>query len=396
MPNTTIAGRPGIAFVCLWAGVLNATATAPLSPALPAIANELGGGADGSFVAQMIQTISAIGMIVGAAFAGYVSEWLGRRLVILAGAVIFLVAGCAGLVLTDLNLLIASRALTGVASGAMLATSYAVVGEHFIGDARNRILGFCGGAGAFAALVLLNISGVMVDALGWRSVFALYLLGIVIIPFAFFSMYKGTVPKTDDAPLGWMPILRLWPLWLLQIGFAIGVYMSVIQVPFIAAAKGISNASMIGLLVATTSVSAMCVALLYGTIRRFLDVKGMFVLISMAFAAGLLICAKSNGLLPFFIGTVVLGFGAGSLEPTIISRALHEIPERLHDRAAGTAISTLFLGQFLNPIVVYPLVAADGVAFATTVFGLIYAAVGALFLLAIGMGRRRTLNARLA
>lgn len=76
-PARLIRERPGVVFVCLWAGVLNATATAPLSPALPAIAAEIGGGTDGSFLAQMVQSVSAIGMIAGATVAAMAASGWG-------------------------------------------------------------------------------------------------------------------------------------------------------------------------------------------------------------------------------------------------------------------------------------------------------------------------------
>ena len=386
-PVSRIAQRPGVAFLCLWSGVLNATATSPLSPALPSIAAELGGGVDGSFVAQMVQSVSAIGMILGATIAGYGSERFGRRAVMMASALLFIVAGMAGLVLANLTALIVSRALTGLASGAMLATSYAIAGENFVGDARNRILGFCGGAGAFATLLLLGVAGYMVEGLGWRSVFSLYALGFVILPVLLRSLHPGASVRTTRSGLGWGPILRLWPLWLLQIGFSIGVFMSVVQVPFIAASKGIVDAKTISLLVATTSVSGTGIAIAYGFLRRFLDVRGMLSFIALAFGSGLLVCAFAASLPMFLLGTMILGFGAGSLEPTIISRAFQDTPEPLHDRAAGTSISTLFLGQFLNPIAVYPMAATGGIGFAAITFGCIYLLAAVPFLLPRGGGR---------
>jgi MFS family permease len=368
---------------------MNATGTAPISAALPSIALEIGGGVHGAFVAQMVQTLSAIGMIAGAALAGYVSEWFGRRMVMLIATLAFILSGLAGLIASDIVSLASSRAITGFSSGVVLTTSYAVAAEHFQGDARNRILGFCSGGGAFASILLLAAAGPMVDAFGWRSIFWLFLLGLSVLPFILVHMHKGLPPRAVGEPLSWGPILALWPIWLVQIAFAVGVYMSVLQVPFIATTKGIVSASTISLLVATTSVAATAVGAFYGLIRRVLDVRGMFVLIAATFGFGLLICAGATSIGLFLVGAAILGIGAGALEPTTLSIAFRRTPETLHDRAAGAGVSTLFVGQFLNPLAVYPLVVIGGVNFAAGAFGVAYLVIGGLILIAGLVMRRR-------
>jgi MFS family permease len=377
---TRIRDRKSVAFACVWISAINTTVAVALSPALPGMAAELGAGGHGQFLAQMIQTLPAIGMIIGAALAGYFSERFGRRAVMVSTVGLFTLSGAACFMAPNLTTLLISRALQGVLAGIMLTTSYAVVAEYFSGSARLRMLGFCGGAGAFSSILILFIAGRMVDSFGWRSVFLLFLPGAVAMPFAFFGMHAGLPQQGERVQLSWRPILALWRVWILQIGFTIGMYMSVIQVPFLATAKGVVSASTISMLVAATSVAATLVAVFHGAIRRVLNVQGMFVLMSLAFGAGLVICGIANGLPLFLFGAAVLGIGAGSVEPTVMSRAFSETPELLHDRVAGAAIAALFAGQFLNPIVVHPVAVFGGIDFAARTFGIIYLIAAMLFL----------------
>lgn len=369
-----------VAFTCVWISGINSAVAVALSPALPGMATELDAGKNGQLLAQMIQTLPAIGMMLGAAFAGYFSERLGRRAVLLLAVALFTLSGAVCFIAPDLTTLVISRAVQGVVAGVMLTTSYAIVAEYFSGPAQLRMLGFCGGAGAFSSILILFAAGPMVDLFGWRSVFLLFLLAAVAMPFAFAGMHPGLPQTGARAQLSWRPILALWPVWLLQILFTIAMFMSVIQVPFLASAKGIASGSMISVLVATTSVSATFVAIFHGAIRRFLDVQGMFVLMSLAFGAGLLVCGIAGSLPLFLFGAVMLGVGAGSVEPTIMSRAFARTPELLHDRVAGAAIATLYAGQFLNPIVVHPVTAIGGIEYAARMIGLVYLAAALLFL----------------
>lgn len=345
------------------------------------MAAEFGADRDGQFLAQIIQTLPAVGMILGAGISGYLSERFGRRAVLVLTIALFTLSGAAGFLTPNISSLVLSRAVQGIVAGIMLTTSYAVVAEYFSGAARLRMLGFCGGAGAFASILILFAAGPMVDSFGWRSVFLLFLLGGVAVPFALAGMHAGLPQSGARVELSWRPILALWRVWLLQIAFTIAMFMSVIQVPFLASAKGVVSASTISLLVATTSISATIVAVSHGAIRRVIDARGMFVLMSLAFGIGLLICGLATGLPLFLLGAIVLGVGAGSVEPTIMSRAFSETPELLHDRVAGAAVATLFAGQFLNPIVVHPVTTFGGIEFAARTFGFAYVAAGLLFLL---------------
>ncbi len=388
--STRIRDRGGIAFACIWISGVNAGVAVALSPALPAMAKEFGHGADGAFIAQMIQTLPAVAMILGAAFCGYASETIGRRVVMLVTAVLFLVSGVAGLFLPTLELIILSRVIQGAVAGALVTASYAAVAEYFQGAARARMLGYCAGFGSFSSILFLLAAGAMVDAFGWRSVFALFLTQLITLPFLVFSLPQERPARETGAALSWGPILAVWPVWLLQIVFTIGMYMSVIQVPFVASAKGVISASTIGLLVSTTSVVATLASLFHGNFRRYLDYGGMLVLIAAAFGLGLLICANASDMAALFLGAAVLGVGAGSVEPTIMARALNRTPEPLRDRAAGAGLAALFAGQFLNPVAAFPLIAIGGVAFAISSFGFMYLALSAVFLCAALLRRGRS------
>ena len=373
-PATRVRDHWGVAFALAWISGINSGVAVALSPALPEIAKAFGRHGDGAFVAQMVQTLPAVAMIAGAALTGYASELWGRRMVILITASAFTISGGAGLFLPDLQTLIFSRVVQGFAAGVLLTASYAAVAEYFTGEARNRMLGFCAGFGSIASIGFLLAGGAMVDAFGWRSVFALYLLELLTLPFVYICMHRDRPARESGEKLSWSPIIAIWPVLLLQILLTIGMYMSVIQIPFIAVQKGIVSGVTISWLVMTTSVVATVVALSYARLLRFLDFSGMLVWTCFFFGAGLLICASAKDFAVMLLGAATLGLAAGAVEPTIMTRTLNHTPEPLHDRAVGAAISGLFLGQFLNPVLVHPVAVIGGINFAAIVYGCLYLA----------------------
>ena len=232
LPGVHAPYRGGLAIivVCLGSAWLGTVIAIALSPALPFIAATMGKGHDGAMVAQLLQTLPAITMLVGAGLAGYFSERWGRRLVIVAALAIYALSGATGLLTETLYPLVASRLILGFAGGVILTTSYAMMGEYFEGPRRERMLGFGSMMGSISAIVNLLAAGPMVDHLGWRAPFALYLPALILIPFALVGMHKDRT-RAAHSRLSWKPVLALWPYLILLTAYTIGMYMSVIQTP---------------------------------------------------------------------------------------------------------------------------------------------------------------------
>ncbi len=152
-----------------------------MAPALPRMAEHFAGERDGALFAQLVMTVPAVLLIVSATLAGMLAERIGRRRVLIAALLLFILAGTAGLYAPDANTLIASRLLLGLAGGAVLTSSLSLAGDFPEGGARERVLGFAGAGGAAGAIVALNAGGSLVDAFGWRGPFALYALGLVAL-----------------------------------------------------------------------------------------------------------------------------------------------------------------------------------------------------------------------
>lgn len=90
-----------------------------VASALPAMARDLAPGRDGAFFAQMIMTMPAIMLIVGAPAASIACERIGIRITFAAAAALFTLAGSAGMLLNGFTALAATRLLLGLSGGAL-------------------------------------------------------------------------------------------------------------------------------------------------------------------------------------------------------------------------------------------------------------------------------------
>src|SRR5688572_19349212 len=105
------------------------------------------------------------------AIAGRAGDLFGRRRVFVAGVLVL----CLGSVLCALAWsapsLVAFRILQAVGACAMAPTAYAYAAELFGPRERGVALGVMGGVLGLAPVLSLNVAGVLVGTLGWRSVF---------------------------------------------------------------------------------------------------------------------------------------------------------------------------------------------------------------------------------
>jgi EmrB/QacA subfamily drug resistance transporter len=149
-------------------GVLDQTI---LATALPTIASDLGRLADVSWV------VSAY-VVAAAAFAplwGKLGDRRGRKLVLEASLVIFLVASAVCGVAQSLWMLVVARAIQGAAAGGLMSLAQAAVGDLVSPRERGRYQGYIMAAFAIAAAIGPLLGGLLVDHASWRWVFYLNL-----------------------------------------------------------------------------------------------------------------------------------------------------------------------------------------------------------------------------
>lgn len=105
------------------------------------------------------------------ALAGRAGDLYGRRRVFVAGVLVLSIGSVLCAVAPNVPALVAFRVLQAVGACAMAPTAFAYAAELFGPRERGTALGIMGGVLGLAPVVALNVAGVLVEGLGWRSVF---------------------------------------------------------------------------------------------------------------------------------------------------------------------------------------------------------------------------------
>ncbi len=239
------------------------------------------------------------------ALAGRAGDLYGRRRVFVAGVLVLCLGSVLCAVAWSAPALVAFRILQAVGACAMAPTAYAYAAELFGPRERGVALGVMGGVLGLAPVLSLNLAGVLVGTLGWRSVFWFSpVMGAVVLAGAALVLVELRPPDADrrfDLPGAGLAAVGLFSLLVaLSRGEAWG-WTS----PATLAAGALGVAALILFAVHESRAAAPMIDL--GLLRRRASLTAnLAAMASSAALFGVLI------LLPFYL-TAVLGFDAVQL-----------------------------------------------------------------------------------
>jgi EmrB/QacA subfamily drug resistance transporter len=162
--------------------------------ALPSIREDLGA----SFTdLQWVVDAYALTLAALVLTAGSLADRLGRRRLFAIGLGVFSVASLLCALAPDPTFLNLARALQGVGGAVMFAVSLALVAQEFAaGRERGMAMGIYGASIGVAVAVGPLVGGALTDSLGWESVFYLNVpVGIAAIAITFLKLRESRDPN---------------------------------------------------------------------------------------------------------------------------------------------------------------------------------------------------------
>lgn len=159
--------------------------------ALPALQADFASG-----FGSLQWVVNAYALLLGGLIliGGGAGDRLGRRRILLIGTAIFAGASLACALAPTIGVLIAARATKGIGAALLVPQSLAIIAAAFPKEIRGRAIGIWAGASAIALSMGPPLGGVLIDWLGWRSIFWINLpLSACVIGLAF-----AHIPESRD------------------------------------------------------------------------------------------------------------------------------------------------------------------------------------------------------
>lgn len=181
-------------FIALMASLMSIVALAidALLPALKLIGYSI--GTTESTDNQLLITMIFLGLGVGPLLFGPISDSLGRKPIVYAGFVVFIIASFICVNATSLEVMIAGRILQGIGLSASRTISIAMVRDTFSGDYMARIMSFITVVFILVPIVAPAIGQFILNHYTWKGIFYIQLIFSLLILYWFYKRQPETLP----------------------------------------------------------------------------------------------------------------------------------------------------------------------------------------------------------
>lgn len=339
-------------------------AGAVVAPSLPQISTVFAEVKYIEIWSRLIITLPALLIALFSPIFGSLSDKLGRKSLLLFSIGLYVIGGTSGYFLNNIYLILAGRAILGIAVGGIMTIATALIGDYFKGEERNGFVGLQGAFMGLGGVFFITLAGWFAD-IHWQVPFLIYLFAIPAFFLGLFYLYEPSIEKKIEIKESKIVDYDKKQAWLVYALVFIGVvffYMIPVQIPFILKKiKGISN-SQIGYAISISSFSGAMIAINYKRIKRKFPFKRIFQFAFLFMATGYTMVYFSESYLAVFFAMLIAGIGTGFLMPSGNLWIMQIAPEQIRGKLVGNTSRSIFLGMFLSPILIQPLIAQFNVS----------------------------------
>ncbi|MEV0257599.1 MFS transporter [Streptomyces sp. NPDC050732] len=166
--RSAATGRVAVAAAVL-ALLLAAMDATVMGTVLPSVLADVGGGSGGGY-AWLVSGFM-LAQVAGTPLAGWVSDRLDDRVLAIGATVVFLAASVVAGLADSFGVLVAARVLHGLTAGAIVVSSYVIVGRVFGPERRAKAQSMLSMVWGVAAVLGPVVGASLTGAWGWRWVF---------------------------------------------------------------------------------------------------------------------------------------------------------------------------------------------------------------------------------
>lgn len=334
------------------AGAAIAASTPKLKEAFPDVENA-------EFLTKMVISLPALFIALASPLLGQLLDKYGRLPFLYFGLVFYALSGTSGFFLDDLHYILVSRAFLGISVACIMPVSVALIGDFFTGPEREMMTALQGAAMALGGVIFVGIGGILAD-MSWRYPFLMYLFSLLVLVLALIYLKEPILEKNEKTGKGYFSGLTSLHYILLGTGLVImlAFYMIPVQVPFLLKSLGVNEMKWIALALVSNTIGSVIIAANYKFFKRFLSFSAMNGILLISMTVGFLVIYFANSYWMVVTGLSLAGLGLGLFMPNFSLWILEITPMAIRGRAVGLVSAAVFLGQFLSPYFVQPMIDA--------------------------------------
>lgn len=311
------------------------------------------------FLSRMMLTLPSLCIALLAPFLGHFVHHFGKKRSVLLALFFFALFGSAGLYLESMASLLASRFLLGITVALLMIVTTSLVGDYFDGEARHKFMGLQSSFVAFGGVVFVFSGGVLAD-FHWRYAFGVYLIGLLLLPFAYRYIKDIKPQKTVD---GLPHDPRLLKIYLLAFVLMLLFYILPTQMPFLIINDFKASSTLAGAIISSAFIFNALGALTFSKLKRHYSYRTIFLQSMAIIGLGFVLVGFIDNVYLFFITSPIMGFGGGIAMTNIVAWMLSCSDQSKRVKSSAYLTSALFFGQFLSPVFSQPIAGIIGIKF---------------------------------
>ncbi|MFW5713500.1 MAG: MFS transporter [Brevefilum sp.] len=373
--HSTIHISLGAQLVLLFGANLTLVAGASLSPVIPNMALEYSTVPGVGLLISLVLTLPALFVVLGGPIAGFLTDKLGRKPVLVLSILLGGFGGSLGVIINTLWGILFTRVLVGISiAGAMTATN-SLIADYFDGERRTKFMGRQAAIGGLISIVVLPIGGI-VSEINWRLAFLTYLPLLILLPLALFAIKEPEILDELDVSTSEFD-LRLNPVkgyifaagFLSQFGFvAVPIYIAYLL-------NGVlgTGGEVVGWLGAASSLFSFFAGMYYSSFSQRYKFKTIAIGNYILFFGGFLFLGFARSWMAVIIGELVVGFCMGLNNANLANWLSNVVDIKIRGRANGIFVTLMSIGPFIAPFIYSPIISRWDYPSVFIISGIIFA-----------------------
>lgn len=303
---------------------------------------------------KMIITLPALLIVPFSFLTGPLIKRFEKKYVVMFGITGFLIGGVGGGLVDNFYSMLMFRAILGACIGILSPLSISLIADFFCDAEKLTMMGYSSAANNLGAGFAAIAAGYLA-AYHWRYAFFLYTFAIFVLMLVFFLLPKSSdwnkseepacleaqVPKAGRNIIKWAGFTFL----ILIIFFSIPTHLDI----FIFS-ENLGTSATTGILIGLLTGSSFLIGIIFQPLVVILKTRVAPVAF-VFFLIGFLILSISSSI--YWIGGAIVYIGAamGLLIPLIMDTITKEVPSENTIHALAIINFSLYLGQFISPLI---------------------------------------------
>ncbi|MDY6393334.1 MAG: MFS transporter [Bacteroidales bacterium] len=329
--------------------LLTVMAGAAMAPALGTIREHFSSSSD--ILIQFVVSLPALFIIITNLWFSYICRFFKTKTIAVVGLLLYVTSGSVAFFADNMVLLLILRSLLGISVGLIMPLSTGLLSFYFPPKEQAKLMGLAGAMSQMGGVIATMLAGLLAN-IAWNYAFLVYLLGLIALTLVLAYLPNDRITAPGNISI--KSLSKFHPsvtgmLFVMVIFFIFPTNFAIISSQTTNLSSDEITIIMVGL-----DLVAVFMGLLFGKIMNVMP-KIMKYFAPLLFMFGYICYAYGVSSAYLIVGSLLIGMANGIAIPY-----LNTIASIKGGKDAATTVmplisASLYLGQFISPIIVNPL-----------------------------------------